>query len=185
MNMDNGGGGVDEMGFNEAELKQLVQYLESPVIKRYNQLGPELQNILGGQTRRIRMAKTGPTVIMLAGLQGAGHSGGVVKLIVSVKRAHAVNFVSIQRNNGQLDTHKQKKESGIKQLYSFPPDTAAEQDKKYIPDAATGLPGEGVVTGVAADVQRGQHLLLEEEVGPGGVVVAVARLAGDGLHAVI
>jgi hypothetical protein len=34
-------------GFNEAELKQLVQYLESPVIKRYNQLGPELQNILG------------------------------------------------------------------------------------------------------------------------------------------
>jgi uncharacterized protein (DUF1778 family) len=33
--------------FNEAELKQLVQYLESPVIKRYNQLGPELQNTLG------------------------------------------------------------------------------------------------------------------------------------------
>ena len=32
----------------------------------------ELKQILGGQTRRIRMAKTGPTIIMLAGLQGAG-----------------------------------------------------------------------------------------------------------------
>ena len=32
----------------------------------------ELQNVLGGETRRINLAKTGPTVIMLAGLQGAG-----------------------------------------------------------------------------------------------------------------
>ena len=39
------------------------------VVKIVNE---ELQNILGGQTRRIRMAKTGPTIIMLAGLQGAG-----------------------------------------------------------------------------------------------------------------
>ncbi|ROP43750.1 signal recognition particle protein [Pseudokineococcus lusitanus] len=32
----------------------------------------ELVEVLGGQTRRLRFAKTGPTVIMLAGLQGAG-----------------------------------------------------------------------------------------------------------------
>ena len=32
----------------------------------------ELVEVLGGQTRRLRLAKTGPTVIMLAGLQGAG-----------------------------------------------------------------------------------------------------------------
>ncbi|MDX6739118.1 signal recognition particle protein [Actinocorallia sp. A-T 12471] len=32
----------------------------------------ELIEILGGETRRIRFAKTAPTVIMLAGLQGAG-----------------------------------------------------------------------------------------------------------------
>lgn len=36
-----------EASFNEAELKQLVGYLESPVIKRYNQLGPEFQQALG------------------------------------------------------------------------------------------------------------------------------------------
>ncbi|MCT1413122.1 signal recognition particle protein [Corynebacterium sanguinis] len=32
----------------------------------------ELTNILGGETRRLNLAKTPPTVIMLAGLQGAG-----------------------------------------------------------------------------------------------------------------
>src|SRR5690606_24108922 len=32
----------------------------------------ELVTILGGETRRIQFAKTAPTVIMLAGLQGAG-----------------------------------------------------------------------------------------------------------------
>lgn len=45
------------------------------VVKIVNE---ELQNVLGGETRRINLAKTGPTVIMLAGLQGLkqDHPGG-------------------------------------------------------------------------------------------------------------
>ena len=39
------------------------------VIKIVNE---ELQQILGGETERLRLAKNPPTVIMLAGLQGAG-----------------------------------------------------------------------------------------------------------------
>src|SRR5207244_10342237 len=39
------------------------------VIKIVNE---ELIEILGGETRRLRFAKTPPTVIMLAGLQGSG-----------------------------------------------------------------------------------------------------------------
>ncbi|MBO0855542.1 MAG: signal recognition particle protein, partial [Nocardia sp.] len=39
------------------------------VVKIVNE---ELIGILGGETRRLRLAKTPPTVIMLAGLQGAG-----------------------------------------------------------------------------------------------------------------
>ncbi len=35
----------------------------------------ELVTILGGETRRLRFAKNPPTVIMLAGLQGAGKTG--------------------------------------------------------------------------------------------------------------
>lgn len=36
-----------EANFNEAELKQLIGYLESPVIRRYNELGAEFQQGLG------------------------------------------------------------------------------------------------------------------------------------------
>jgi signal recognition particle subunit SRP54 len=45
----------------------------------------ELVTILGGETRRLRYAKTGPTVIMLAGLQGAGKTTLAAKLALWLK----------------------------------------------------------------------------------------------------
>ncbi|AXT85452.1 signal recognition particle protein [Aeromicrobium sp. A1-2] len=51
-----------------AEVSQALNPAQQ-VIKIVND---ELITILGGETRRIRYAKNGPTVIMLAGLQGAG-----------------------------------------------------------------------------------------------------------------
>jgi signal recognition particle subunit SRP54 len=52
------------------------------VIKIVNE---ELVEILGGQTRRLQYAKTGPTVIMLAGLQGAGKTTLAGKLAKHLK----------------------------------------------------------------------------------------------------
>ncbi|WP_141012892.1 signal recognition particle protein [Nocardioides sambongensis] len=45
----------------------------------------ELVTILGGETRRLRYAKSGPTVIMLAGLQGAGKTTLAAKLALWFK----------------------------------------------------------------------------------------------------
>ena len=45
----------------------------------------ELVTILGGETRRLRYAKTPPTVIMLAGLQGAGKTTLAAKLALWLK----------------------------------------------------------------------------------------------------
>ena len=45
----------------------------------------ELVTILGGETRRLRYAKTGPTIIMLAGLQGAGKTTLAAKLALWLK----------------------------------------------------------------------------------------------------
>ncbi len=45
----------------------------------------ELVSILGGETRRLRYAKSGPTVIMLAGLQGAGKTTLAAKLALWLK----------------------------------------------------------------------------------------------------
>src|SRR6476660_986771 len=52
------------------------------VIKIVNE---ELVDILGGETRRLRFAKTPPTVIMLAGLQGAGKTTLAAKLALWLK----------------------------------------------------------------------------------------------------
>ncbi|MBA3780722.1 MAG: signal recognition particle protein [Nocardioides sp.] len=52
------------------------------IIKIVNE---ELVSILGGETRRLRYAKTGPTVILLAGLQGAGKTTLAAKLALWLK----------------------------------------------------------------------------------------------------
>ncbi len=52
------------------------------VIKIVNE---ELIEILGGETRRLRFAKNPPTVIMLAGLQGAGKTSLAAKLALWLK----------------------------------------------------------------------------------------------------
>jgi signal recognition particle subunit SRP54 len=52
------------------------------VVKIVNE---ELVGILGGETRRLRFAKTAPTVIMLAGLQGSGKTTLAAKLALWLK----------------------------------------------------------------------------------------------------
>ncbi|MEU8888883.1 signal recognition particle protein [Streptomyces sp. NPDC048442] len=62
----------------------------------------ELVTILGGETRRLRFAKTGPTVIMLAGLQGAGKTTLAGKLGLWLKgQGHSPLLVAcdLQRPN--------------------------------------------------------------------------------------
>jgi signal recognition particle subunit SRP54 len=62
----------------------------------------ELVDILGGETRGLKMAKTGPTFIMLAGLQGAGKTTLAGKLAAHLKSAgHAPLLVAadLQRPN--------------------------------------------------------------------------------------
>ena len=62
----------------------------------------ELVTILGGETRRLRFAKTGPTVIMLAGLQGAGKTTLAAKLALWLKeqgRTPLLVAADLQRPN--------------------------------------------------------------------------------------
>ncbi len=54
------------------------------IIKIVNQ---ELVNVLGGQTRRLQLAKNPPTVILLTGLQGAGKTTLAGKLALHLRTA--------------------------------------------------------------------------------------------------
>ena len=62
----------------------------------------ELVTILGGEARRIRFAKTGPTVIMLAGLQGAGKTtlaGKLAKWLAGEHHTPLLVAADLQRPN--------------------------------------------------------------------------------------
>src|ERR671920_306488 len=81
-----------------AEVSQALNPAQQ-VIKIVNE---ELVGILGGETRLIRFAKQPPTVIMLAGLQGAGKTTLAGKLAKHLKAAgHAPLLVAcdLQRPN--------------------------------------------------------------------------------------
>ncbi|MFL6158179.1 MAG: signal recognition particle receptor subunit alpha, partial [Marmoricola sp.] len=80
------------------------------VIKIVNE---ELVGILGGETRRLRFAKTPPTVIMLAGLQGAGKTTLAAKLALWLKGQNMSPMLvaaDLQRPNavGQLQVNGER-----------------------------------------------------------------------------
>jgi signal recognition particle subunit SRP54 len=78
----------------------------------------ELVTILGGQTRPLRMAKTGPTFILLAGLQGAGKTTLAGKLALNLRElGHTPLLVAadLQRPNAvdQLTVVAEQAQVGI------------------------------------------------------------------------
>src|SRR5919202_3243214 len=94
------------------------------VIKIVNE---ELIEILGGETRRLRYAKTSPTVIMLAGLQGSGKTTlagklgrwlkgqGHTPLLVAadLQRPNAVNQLQIVGQQAGVDVFAPEPGHGV------------------------------------------------------------------------
>ncbi|MEZ0068597.1 signal recognition particle subunit SRP54 [Streptacidiphilus sp. MAP12-20] len=83
------------------------------VIKIVNE---ELIGILGGETRRLRYAKTGPTVIMLAGLQGAGKTtlaGKLAKWLKDQKHTPLLVACDLQRPNAVTQLGVMAERAGV------------------------------------------------------------------------
>src|SRR6187397_3704210 len=81
-----------------AEVSQALNPAQQ-VIKIVNE---ELVGILGGETRRLRFTKTPPTVIMLAGLQGAGKTtlaGKLAKWLKDQGKSPMLVAADLQRPN--------------------------------------------------------------------------------------
>ncbi|MCU1587756.1 MAG: signal recognition particle protein, partial [Frankiales bacterium] len=90
------------------------------VIKIVNE---ELVAILGGETRLVRLAKTPPTVIMLAGLQGAGKTTLAGKLALWLKgQGHAPLLVAcdLQRPNAVTQLQVVGEQAGVQVFAPYP-----------------------------------------------------------------
>ena len=88
----------------------------------------ELTNILGGETRRFNLAKNPPTVIMLAGLQGAGKTTLAGKLALHLKKqGHAPMLVAcdLQRPGAVQQLQIVGERAGVR---TFAPDPGTSLD---------------------------------------------------------
>ena len=84
------------------------------IIKIVNE---ELVTILGGETRRLRFAKTPPTVIMLAGLQGSGKTTLAAKLALWLKdqgNSPLLVAADLQRPNAVNQLQVNGERAGVK-----------------------------------------------------------------------
>ncbi|MGO4582572.1 signal recognition particle protein [Arthrobacter sp. 2RAF6] len=90
----------------------------------------ELQEILGGETRRIRLAKTGPTIIMLAGLQGAGKTtlaGKLAKWLKAQGHSPVLVAADLQRPNAVTQLQIVGERAGVP-VFAPHPGTTSDLD---------------------------------------------------------
>ena len=102
-----------------AEVSQALNPAQQ-IIKIVNE---ELITILGGETRRLTFAKTGPTVIMLAGLQGAGKTTLAGKLAFWLKsNGHTPLLVAcdLQRPNAVTQLQVVGEQAGVPVFAPYP-----------------------------------------------------------------
>ena len=84
----------------------------------------ELVGILGGETRRLRFAKVPPTVIMLAGLQGAGKTTLAAKLGLWLREQGNTPCWSRRTCSGPTQSSSSRSSASARAYRSSPPSRA-------------------------------------------------------------
>jgi signal recognition particle subunit SRP54 len=148
-----------------AEVSQSLNPAQQ-VIKIVND---ELIEILGGETRRIRYAKNGPTVIMLAGLQGAGKTTLAGKLGLWLKeqgKSPMLVAADLQRPNAVTQLQVVGQQAGV---------------TVYAPEPGNGV-GDPVQVATAglAEARRTLHdVVLVDTAGRLGIDAELMQQAAD------
>ncbi|HET8642335.1 MAG TPA: signal recognition particle protein [Pseudonocardiaceae bacterium] len=143
------------------------------VVKIVNE---ELIGILGGETRRLILAKTPPTVILLAGLQGSGKTTLAAKLARHLRAAgHTPLLVAadLQRPNAVTQLQVVGERAGVP-VFAPHPGASAE--------GATGRPGDPVDVarrGVREARDRQHDVVIVDTAGRLGVDEEMMRQAAD------
>ncbi|APT92297.1 signal recognition particle [Corynebacterium phocae] len=127
------------------------------VIKIVNE---ELVDILGGETRRLQLAKNPPTVIMLAGLQGAGKTTLAGKLAKHLtKQGHAPMLVAcdLQRPGAVQQLQIVGERAGVQ---TFAPDPGTSIDSHQHEMGTSHADPVAVAKAGIEEAQRTKHDVL-------------------------
>ncbi len=142
------------------------------VVKIVNE---ELVGILGGETRRIRLAKNPPTVIMLAGLQGAGKTTLAGKLSKWLKdQGHSPMLVAcdLQRPNAVKQLQVNGERAGVP-VFAPHPGVSSEFE------AATGNPVDVARQGIAEAKSKLHDVVIVDTAGRLGIDEELMQQASD------
>jgi signal recognition particle subunit SRP54 len=168
----------------------------------------ELTTILGGEARRIRFAKTAPTVIMLAGLQGAGKTtlaGKLAKWLAGENHTPLLVAADLQRPNAVTQLQVVGEQAGVPVFAPEPgngkgnPVRVAKdamkfaKDKQYdvvIVDTAGRLGVDAELMKQAADIRRAidpdeVFFVIDAMIGQDAVATAKAFQDGVDFTAVV
>ncbi|MFH8570752.1 signal recognition particle protein [Streptomyces sp. NPDC017993] len=170
---------------NGTEVSQALNPAQQ-VIKIVNE---ELVGILGGETRRLRFAKTPPTVIMLAGLQGAGKTTLAGKLGRWLKgQGHAPLLVAcdLQRPNAVNQLSVVAERAGVA-IYAPEPGNGVGDPVKVAKDSiefAHGKQHDVVIVDTAGRLGIDQELMqqaadIRDAVSPDEVLFVVDAMIGQ------
>ncbi len=165
----------------ERALGQEVSEALNPSQQIVKIVNEELVAILGGQTRRINMAKSGPTIIMLAGLQGAGKTTLAGKLSHWLKaQGHTPMLVAsdLQRPNAVNQLKVVGERAGVP-VYAPHPGVTSEFD------VPTGDPVQVAREGVAEARAKLHDVVIVDTAGRLGVdaeLMAQARNIRDAIE---
>ena len=138
----------------------------------------ELINILGGETRRLRLAKEPPTVIMLAGLQGSGKTTLAGKLARWLKgQGHTPLLVAcdLQRPNAVTQLQIVGERAGVPTFAPHPGVSASGE----LTAASEGDPVDVARRGVAHAVEKHYDIVVVDTAGRLGVDAELMRQAAN------
>ncbi|MFQ4147493.1 signal recognition particle protein [Arthrobacter sp. LAPM80] len=135
----------------------------------------ELVAILGGETRRINLAKNPPTVIMLAGLQGAGKTTLAGKLSKWLKgQGHSPLLVAadLQRPNAVKQLQVNGERAGVP-VFAPHPGVSSEFE------SATGDPVAVALAGLAEAKSKLHDVVIVDTAGRLGIDAELMKQAAD------
>ncbi|MGI8433495.1 MAG: signal recognition particle protein [Nocardioidaceae bacterium] len=180
----------------------------NPVQQIVKIVNDELVAILGGETRRLRFAKTAPTVIMLAGLQGAGKTTlagklgrwlkdqGRTPLLVAadLQRPNAVTQLEIVGRQAGVSVFAPESGSGVGDPVAVARDAIAEARRKLydvvVVDTAGRLGMDVELMQQAVDIRDAVQpdeilFVVDAMIGQDAVTTAQAFLDGVGFTGVV
>ncbi|MGQ0844555.1 MAG: signal recognition particle protein [Sporichthyaceae bacterium] len=168
----------------------------------------ELKRILGGETRRLRFAKTSPTVIMLAGLQGAGKTtlaGKLAKWLsdqghqpmlvaADLQRPNAVQQLQVVGERAGVAVYAPQPGSGVGDPVQVAKDSIDEARRRQhdivIVDTAGRLGVDAEMMAQAANIRDAVKpdeilFVVDAMIGQDAIVTAQAFLDGVGFDGVV